>query len=114
MCFHCHKIFLCLLLLVLLAGCKREERQTRVAPFMAELATSVPTTELTAGGSNVSAVTPDFKGVFKDYEGNAYQVSEGQNLFDQFNCSTCHANGGGDIGPPFLDEKWIYGHEPEQ
>ena len=48
------------------------------------------------------------------YEGNAYAAAEGQRLYDWYNCSGCHANGGGGMGPPLMDEKWFYGHEPEQ
>jgi cytochrome c oxidase cbb3-type subunit 3 len=40
---------------------------------------------------------------------NAYAVSEGQRLFNAFNCSGCHANGGGGMGPALMDERWIYG-----
>jgi len=39
-------------------------------------------------------------------------VSEGKRLFSQYNCSGCHANGGGGIGPPLMDQGWIYGSEP--
>jgi cytochrome c oxidase cbb3-type subunit 3 len=48
------------------------------------------------------------------YEENAFALSEGKRLFSSFNCSGCHANGGGGMGPPLLDDKWSYGHEPEQ
>jgi cytochrome c oxidase cbb3-type subunit 3 len=50
----------------------------------------------------------------KDYEENAYTVAEGKRLFSAFNCTGCHAHGGGDSGPPLMDDKWIYGSEPEQ
>lgn len=43
---------------------------------------------------------------------SAYDVSEGKRLYKWYNCNTCHANGGGDIGPPLMDDKWIYGAEP--
>ena len=36
-------------------------------------------------------------------------IAEGKQLFNQFNCSGCHANGGGAIGPPLMDDDWIYG-----
>src|SRR5688572_3886283 len=36
-------------------------------------------------------------------------IAEGQRLFNQFNCSGCHAAGGGAIGPPLIDDEWIYG-----
>ena len=47
------------------------------------------------------------------YENNAYAISEGQRLFGWYNCSGCHSNGGGGMGPPLMDEKWIYGSAPE-
>lgn len=47
------------------------------------------------------------------YEGNAYGVSEGKRLYNQFNCSGCHFQGGGGIGPPLMDAQWIYGSAPE-
>jgi cytochrome c oxidase cbb3-type subunit 3 len=47
------------------------------------------------------------------YENNAFAVSEGQRLYEWFNCSGCHAHGGGNIGPALMDDAWIYGSEPE-
>ena len=32
----------------------------------------------------------------------------------EFNCSGCHFNGGGGIGPPLMDDKWIYGGRLDQ
>ena len=37
----------------------------------------------------------------------AWHVSEGKRLYDGFNCTGCHAYGGGDIGPPLMDDQWI-------
>jgi cytochrome c oxidase cbb3-type subunit 3 len=48
------------------------------------------------------------------YEENAYALSEGKRLYEAFNCVGCHAHGGGDIGPPLMDDQWIYGSRPEQ
>jgi len=48
------------------------------------------------------------------YEGNAYAISQGQQLFDRYNCSGCHFHGGGGIGPPLMDEEWLYGSSPAQ
>jgi cytochrome c oxidase cbb3-type subunit III len=94
--------------LVSLTSCKRETRRFRESPPSA-----------TPGGAvRVSALQP---GVMQDtthprnvYEGNAYAVSEGQRLFNWYNCSGCHANGGGGMGPPLMDDEWIYGAGPEQ
>ena len=40
------------------------------------------------------------------------QLDQGT-LYNQFNCSGCHFQGGGGIGPPLMDAQWIYGSEPE-
>jgi cytochrome c oxidase cbb3-type subunit 3 len=40
-------------------------------------------------------------------------LQEGRQLYNQFNCSGCHAAGGGAIGPPLMDAEWIYGSSPD-
>jgi cytochrome c oxidase cbb3-type subunit 3 len=40
-------------------------------------------------------------------------MSQGKTLFENYNCVGCHAHGGGAIGPPLMDDQWIYGSEPE-
>lgn len=37
------------------------------------------------------------------------QIAAGKQLFNAMNCSGCHFNGGGGIGPPLMDSEWIYG-----
>ncbi len=45
---------------------------------------------------------------------NAYAISQGQQLYQQFNCGGCHGlAGGGAIGPPLMDATWLYGARPE-
>ena len=39
---------------------------------------------------------------------------EGKRLFGWFNCTGCHANGGGGMGPALMDDEWIYGSEPRE
>ena len=46
-------------------------------------------------------------------ENNAYAMSQGKMLFNAYNCSGCHAQGGGDKGPALMDDVWIYGAEPQ-
>jgi cytochrome c oxidase cbb3-type subunit 3 len=48
------------------------------------------------------------------YDNNAYAISQGKVLFSAMNCTGCHAQGGGGIGPAFLDEASRYGSEPER
>ena len=88
-----------------LGACKRETRQLREIP-PASTTLAVAISDLHPGGGNppAPAKTP--------YELNAYALSEGKRLFSAYNCSGCHANGGGGIGPPLMDNNWIYGSEP--
>src|SRR5437763_1884105 len=46
------------------------------------------------------------------YEENAYAMTEGQRLYEWYNCSGCHARGGGGIGPPLMADVWRYGKDP--
>ena len=46
------------------------------------------------------------------YEGNAHAMTEGQRLYNWYNCSGCHFRGGGGIGPALMDDVWIYGKDP--
>jgi cytochrome c oxidase cbb3-type subunit III len=46
------------------------------------------------------------------YETRAWDVAEGERLFENFNCVGCHAHGGGSIGPPLMNKNWIYGSDP--
>jgi cytochrome c oxidase cbb3-type subunit III len=46
------------------------------------------------------------------YEGDASAIAEGRRLYRWYNCVGCHFNGGGGMGPPFIDGDWIYGREP--
>jgi cytochrome c oxidase cbb3-type subunit 3 len=73
-------------LVLLLTACEREQRRFREgAP---------------AGGLS------------SPYDGNAWAISEGQRLYNWFNCNGCHAMGGGGMGPALMDDVWIYGSEP--
>jgi cytochrome c oxidase cbb3-type subunit III len=101
--------FTSVLLLALAAtSCKREERTFRVEPPSADPVTSVAVSALFPGAQPTTAP------VKNDYEQNAYALAEGKRLFSQYNCSGCHANGGGGIGPPLIDDEWLYGYEPQQ
>src|SRR5512134_3184552 len=97
--------------LALAAGaCEREERDSRSTP-LAEAAPAAISLSNLYPGRPPSPPSPSPQRA--EYEGNAYHVSEGKRLFEWFNCSGCHAQGGGDIGPPLIDDQWIYGGEIE-
>jgi cytochrome c oxidase cbb3-type subunit 3 len=48
------------------------------------------------------------------YYDNADAVTTGKRLFGQYNCSGCHSNGGGGMGPSLMDDEWVYGGRLEQ
>ena len=70
-------------------------------------------------GVRVSALEPGESEhnapVKSPYQDNAWGISEGKRLYSAYNCSGCHGlNGGGAIGPPLMDDLWIYGSHPDQ
>jgi cytochrome c oxidase cbb3-type subunit 3 len=88
-------------------ACEREQRRFREFPPAAAPRTAVMQGTLQPGPSAPPTTLQN------PYEHNAYAVSEGQRLYEWFNCSGCHAHGGGNIGPALMDDAWIYGSEPE-
>jgi cytochrome c oxidase cbb3-type subunit 3 len=55
---------------------------------------------------------PEATALNNPYEGNAYAISQGQQLYTKYNCVGCHFHGGGGIGPALMDSDWIYGNSP--
>lgn len=93
-------------LLLALTGCWREQRPSRPAPgAVVVFGNAARESDLQPGGpqSQSKVVNP--------YHGNAWAISEGQRLFGWYNCTGCHANGGGGIGPPLIKKDWTYGGE---
>jgi cytochrome c oxidase cbb3-type subunit 3 len=99
--------FWSLFVLAAISGCKREARRFRDNSSGTTALSSVSMSPLQPGGELVESKFTT------RYEDNAYAVSEGKRLFDQMNCSGCHSHGGGAIGPPLMDDDWIYGSDPQ-
>src|SRR4029078_5151281 len=96
--------------ILLLGGaiaCRRELRSFDSPPPHAE-SQDVALTDFHAGGPLAArpATAP--------YQDQAYDIAQGKELFSAFNCAGCHAHGGGGIGPPLMDDKWISGSAPAQ
>lgn len=89
-------------------GCEREERGFRVQTPDANRINSKQLTTLQPGEISPTPVMEN------EYEKNAFAMSEGKRLYSQMNCVGCHAHGGGGMGPALMDDKWIYGSQPEQ
>lgn len=104
--FACCNAALALAAVLALAGCRREERAFRAHPVAPNDPGEITMSSIAAGPA-----PPEARGSTTEagYERNAYHLSQGKTLYAQFNCNGCPANGGGDSGPPLMDEKWICG-----
>src|ERR1700740_2936721 len=40
------------------------------------------------------------------FEGNKLAIADGEHLFGQMNCTGCHFNGGGGMGPGLMSGHW--------
>jgi cytochrome c oxidase cbb3-type subunit 3 len=87
---------LALTLLLALASCDREQRDLSGQP-------KPETKSYVAKGDPRSA----------EYENNAFHIAQGQRLYMQMNCVGCHFHGGGGMGPPLMDDQWLYGGRME-
>jgi cytochrome c oxidase cbb3-type subunit 3 len=94
---------------VLGTACERESRRYQELPASANRDRGVRVTALEPG------MPPQQAEVKSPYQENAWGMGEGKRLYAAFNCAPCHGgNGGGAIGPPLMDDKWIYGGKADQ
>jgi cytochrome c oxidase cbb3-type subunit III len=95
-------------LIVISLGCEREKRTYQdQSAYLEQAKAHVVQSDLHP------ALTPPPQDVSNEYEESAYAASEGQKLYEQYHCSGCHFHGGGGIGPPLMDDQWIYGSSPQ-
>jgi cytochrome c oxidase cbb3-type subunit 3 len=85
-----------LLVALALAGCDREQRDMNGQP-------KAETKAFVAKGDPRAT----------EYENDSFHIAQGQRLFAWMNCSGCHAHGGGGMGPPLMDDQWLYGGRME-
>ena len=96
------------------AGCEREQRRFS-EPAGDSLTITTPLSDIKAGGpAQVAAGQSQAATGESPYDENAFAISEGQRLYEWFNCSGCHAHGGGAMGPALMDDQWLYGGAPDQ
>ena len=98
--------------LMSLPACEREARRFD-PPSAATPDAARRVTELQPGPAVQTVAVPSPSPGRGPYEENAYGVSQGKTLYNQFNCSGCHSQGGGGMGPPLMDDKWLYGSDPK-
>jgi len=102
---------LLLVLAVAALGCEREMRKLSKQP-----SDEAPMSR-EAVGQRPGEVGPGLVETksTRSFDGNnAFEMNQGKRLFRWMNCVGCHSNGGGGMGPALMDDKWLYGHEPEQ
>jgi cytochrome c oxidase cbb3-type subunit 3 len=97
------------LIAVLLSGCNNGSQPARPTEQSSRL--SVIDSAL-APGVDHSLVSVDPRAAA--YYNNPDAVNTGKRLFQQYNCSGCHSNGGGGMGPDLMDDVWTYGSRLEQ
>lgn len=94
--------------LIAFAGCNREKRTYQdQSPYVEKAPEHVVQSDLHP------ALVPPPRSLSNKYEESAYATSEGQKLYEQYHCSGCHFHGGGGIGPPLMDDQWVYGSDPQ-
>lgn len=100
--------------MLVLAACSQGEAQDANAspPTAPPMKDAAVITSPFAPGLNHSIVTTDPRAA--PYYDNAEAVNTGKRLYSQYNCSGCHSNGGGGMGPSLMDDEWIYGSRLEQ
>ena len=87
-------------------SCKREQRQFQAPPA------TYKSVDVTLSDIQPGAPAPA-PALNNPSDQHAYDANEGKRLFTQYNCAGRHFNGGGGIGPPLMDQLWIYGDKPE-
>jgi cytochrome c oxidase cbb3-type subunit 3 len=92
----------------LLCSCQREDREYASAPT----SNAQPPRQSTLQPGATAANPADPVG--QHYQDNAFHIDEGSRLYRAYNCSGCHANGGGGIGPALMDADWRYGGRIDQ
>ena len=97
-------------LIALLCGCDREERQSRGKPLGETAPITASPETIYPGNSSPPPLDPRAAA----YEGNAYAIAQGQQLYSWMNCAGCHSHGGGGMGPALMDGKWRYGGRIDQ
>jgi cytochrome c oxidase cbb3-type subunit 3 len=95
----------CVLVLVLAVAATHASAQQDTAPAAQPGPHEVSVTGLFPNGG--APPPPDAIG--KRFEGNKLAIADGEQLFRQMNCTGCHFNGGGGMGPALMSGHWRYG-----
>lgn len=90
-----------------LAACQGPPRSD---PALSKATAPLPTISTLYPGGAPPSPPQDFSAFAND----PTHIANGKRLFAAYNCNGCHFNGGGGIGPAFMDQRWTYGGGLEQ
>jgi cytochrome c oxidase cbb3-type subunit 3 len=105
-------LFLVAAFMLVAGGCEREKRgfgKPSISPDPRAQAEGIADLQPGEPGRGMRAIAS----AAGYNESSAYQVAQGKRLYRWYNCSGCHAQGGGAIGPALMDDKWIYGKDAD-
>jgi cytochrome c oxidase cbb3-type subunit III len=106
------KVAIVVAALLALGGCERELRVFSAPQSALPPAAPPPAQSQVQPGQAGKGLSEEVRSA--NYApGNAYSMSQGKKLFRWYNCSGCHSNGGGGMGPALMDNRWRHGHEPD-
>jgi cytochrome c oxidase cbb3-type subunit 3 len=101
-----------LLAVVSLSACEREERHFRAETHNASAGESAVRQSTNQPAVALGGHVKSAEANISMYDDNAFAINEGKRLYRWYNCSGCHASGGGSIGPALMDSEWRYGSDP--
>lgn len=101
--------FALVLATALLASACSREADTPLDRPLALSTVAMPTIEPGPGGQVGDKQAPQ-----NPFADDPQAIVAGETLYNSFGCVGCHAGGGGGMGPPLIDDQWIYGSSPAQ
>jgi cytochrome c oxidase cbb3-type subunit 3 len=99
-----------ILVTLLAVGSRNASAQQDTPPYANGGPQSIFVTDLLPNGD--APPPPDPIGA--QFEGNKPAIAAGEALFGEMNCTGCHFNGGGGMGPPLMSSDWRYGGRMDQ
>jgi cytochrome c oxidase cbb3-type subunit 3 len=99
-----------ILVTLVAVGVREASAQQDTAPDADRGPNAVSVSGLFPGGGAPPPPDP----IGQPFQGNKQAIAAGKELFGQMNCSGCHFNGGGGMGPALMSGHWRYGGQIDQ
>src|SRR5437763_503665 len=92
----CHRLLMPSIIVALAIACVGCEREERSLHARASQAMTVDSISVLQARINARQAAPSLT---RHDENNSYAIAQGKQLFNVYNCTGCHAQGGGGSGP---------------